>query len=260
MLSCATPAERVDQRAAEYGFIRHEVAGVGFVHAIYQHGRLTGAERIHVYIAGDGAPSAAARYDPPDPTPMDDPVLAWMAMDPNPGLLLGRPCQHITGACDPLHFTLGRYGEPVVSSMAVALRSFLGEQEIASDSEVVLIGFSGGGTLATLLAERMPETRALVTIAANLDTAAWAQRHGHTPLIYSLNPAEQGPLREDLVQLHLRGGDDEVVDLDNARAWLDAQPQARLRTFAGFDHGCCWAQIWPDALRELRLEGASNGP
>ena len=69
MLSCATPAERVDQRAAEYGFIRHEVAGVGFVHAIYQHGRLTGAERIHVYIAGDGAPSAAARYDPPDPTP-----------------------------------------------------------------------------------------------------------------------------------------------------------------------------------------------
>jgi pimeloyl-ACP methyl ester carboxylesterase len=34
---------------------------------------------------------------------------------------------------------------------------------------VVLIGYSGGGTLAMLLAARVPETRGVITIAGNLD-------------------------------------------------------------------------------------------
>lgn len=254
-MGCTTPAERLDRRAAEQGFTRHEVAGVGFVHALYQRGALADAARLHIYIAGDGTPRDAARYDPPDPTPTADPTFELMSLDPAPSILLGRPCQHITGACDPLHFTLGRYGEPVVASMAVALRSFLVEQQARDSIELVLIGYSGGGTLATLLAARLPEAIALVTLGANLDTAAWVARHGYEPLIYSLNPAERPPLRESLVQLHLRGGLDTNVALGNARRWIDAQPDAHLRTFERFDHGCCWTQIWPEVLREV---GATN--
>ncbi len=250
-LACTTPAERLDERSNALGFVRHEVAGVGFAHALYQNGSLEDASRLHIYIAGDGVPRRAARHDPPDPTPAEDPVLELMSLDPSPSLLLGRPCQHITGACDPLHFTLGRYGEPVVASMAVALRSFLAEQNTREDVQFVLVGFSGGGTLATLLAERLPEATALVTLGANLDTAAWTARHGHEPLLYSLNPAERAPLREELRQLHLRASEDREVALDNALAWIDAQPRARLRTFAGFDHACCWSEIWPDVLSEV---------
>lgn len=230
------------------GLTRHDVAGVGFVHAIFASTIPDDAKTLHVYIAGDGVPSTAARYDPPDPTPAADPTFGLMAKDPAPRILLGRPCQHVPGDCDPLHFTLGRYGDAVVTSMAVALREFLHESALSEDVRIVLIGFSGGGTIAALLAEHLPEATALVTLAANLDTDAWAALHGTPRLIYSLNPSERPPLGRALHQLHLRGDRDENVPAELGRAWIERQPDARLQIERGFDHTCCWERIWPGVL------------
>jgi pimeloyl-ACP methyl ester carboxylesterase len=44
-----------------------------------------------------------------------------------------------------------------------------------------LIGYSGGGALATLIAERRGDVAWLITIAANLDLAAWIRSRGIAP-------------------------------------------------------------------------------
>ena len=71
---------------------------------------------------------------------------------------------------------------------------------------VVLIGYSGGGVLAVLIAPQVPGS-AVVTIAANLDVEAWARWHQYTPLSGSLNPATQPPL-DALHEWHLVGDRD----------------------------------------------------
>lgn len=132
--------------------------------------------------------------------------------------------------------------------MAAALRRFIDSKEIG---KVVLIGYSGGGVLAWLLAERIEEVRALVTVAANLDIDAWAKRHSYSKLGESLNPAGRGPLPRHVVQLHLAGSRDTNVPPSLIRAALRAvDAETRLRVL-GASHGCCWESLWPQVLEAV---------
>jgi pimeloyl-ACP methyl ester carboxylesterase len=246
--SCATPTAHFDAEARSLGFSREIVRGENFSHAVYSRVPQPPGELLHVYLEGDASPKRSIRYRPPDPTPWTSVMLGLTALDPAPSILLGRPCQHGLDLCDPLHWTLGRYGEEVVASLAVAIEA----QRLARGAQgLVLIGFSGGGTLAMLLAERIPETRAVVTLAGNLDLSRWAQHHGYQPLSLSLDPAGRSPLDPEIVQIHLLAGRDRRVPPELMASELSRQPGARLRSFPEIDHACCWAAIWPETLRDL---------
>lgn len=258
-LACQAPAQRFADRATALGFESHAMQGSAFRHVLFSRDVSPEVRRIHVYLGGDGSPARAARHDPLDPTPGRDPTLELMATDPRPRVFLGRPCHHEAGPCDPVHFTLGRYGEPVVASMVAALEQFGREQRLAPAVEWVLIGFSGGGTLAVLMAERLANTRAVVTLAANLDLDAWARDHDFEPLVSSLNPTARAPLPDTVLQIHLFAGRDTNVPPRFSRRFLDRQPNAIEIHHAGFDHTCCWQEAWPSTLHTLEValaEGA----
>ena len=102
--------------------------------------------------------------------------------------------------CNPALWTDRRYADEVVASLAAALGRLAGREQ-----PLVLIGYSGGGTLAMLLAPRLPTVVAVVTVAANLDIATWAELHHYRPLVGSLNPADQRPLDPRILQLHFAG-------------------------------------------------------
>lgn len=257
-IACATPSARIEAQARQLGFARDEVVGTTFRHTVF--GKALPAETsiLHVYIGGDGSPARAVRNIPADPTPRREPMLRLMALDDGPSLFLGRPCYHDTGPCDPLHWTQGRYGEPVVASMVEALVNFAKERQLSPNLRWVLIGFSGGGTLATLMAERLPGTSAVITIAGNLDIDAWATHHGYRALDPSLNPVERPALRSDIVQIHLRGGRDTNIPGRFAREFMARQPRAREVVEPAFDHACCWEEIWPDTLEDLERELQSD--
>lgn len=132
--------------------------------------------------------------------------------------------------------------------MVSALRQILDEGGI---KEVVLIGYSGGGVLAWLMAERIPEVTHLVTIAANLDTDAWARLHGYSALTGSLNPAQRAPLPGHIEQLHLTGSRDRISPANLVKATTARQGgNVEVRMLA-VDHRCCWEESWPSVLREL---------
>jgi pimeloyl-ACP methyl ester carboxylesterase len=131
--------------------------------------------------------------------------------------------------------------------MVAALRSFLA---LHSYRRLVLIGYSGGGTIAWLMAASLPETTMVVTVAANLDTDGWARIHGYSALEGSLNPALLPELRPAIVQLHYVGGRDRNVPPSIVRAFARHHPRARVVEIADFDHVCCWIERWPRLLAE----------
>lgn len=248
LAACSTPAARFDRLALGSGLVRHEVAGAGFSHVVYRNRHWGEAGPLHVYLDGDGTPFLGKRWVSADPTPRNALLLQLMLQDRAPSLYLGRPCYHgqRDPLCSPLLWTTRRYAQEVVASLAAALRNDRYEA-------FVLIGYSGGGALAMLLAERLMDVRAVVTVAGNLDPERWAAGHGYTPLIGSLNPARRQPLADDIVQLHYIGARDETVTVDWLRSATVRQARATVRVISGYDHVCCWRDFWPAVLDELAL-------
>jgi pimeloyl-ACP methyl ester carboxylesterase len=215
-------------------------------------GNWKGSGPINVYLEGDGLPWITRTRIAKDPTPRIALARRFMARDPGPSLYLGRPCYHglaQSPGCSPWLWTHGRYSEEVVESMVAALRRTLGPE---TDRELTLIGFSGGGVLAMLIAARMEQVTSVVTIAANLDLNAWADQHGFSRLSGSLNPATEPPLPARIQQTHLAGGRDLRVPADLSNSVAARQPSARFLVIPDFDHNCCWEQAWPGILAEVR--------
>jgi pimeloyl-ACP methyl ester carboxylesterase len=245
------PAARIDGEAARLGLARQTVWGTQFPHRIYLKGKVADARRVHVYIEGDGVAWRHRDQVSPDPTPRHALMLRLMARDSQPAVYLGRPCYFgfaQTAPCSALFWTHDRYAPDIVDSMAAALSRIAPGRD---DVELVLMGHSGGGTLAVLLASRLTKAVAVVTLAGNLDTQAWTRLHGYSELSGSLNPALLPALDGRVAQLHLQGGRDREVPPALAARFAARQPHARFERYPDFDHRCCWEAAWPAILDRL---------
>jgi hypothetical protein len=258
--ACGSPTTEFARNAAALGMRAEVVAGDAFHHVVFEQAHRP-SRTLHVYIDGDGTPWLWWR-PAADPTPREPLMLRLMALDPNPSVYLGRPCYHglsETPPCQSAVWTRGRYSAPVLSSMAAAVRRIL---RAGAFDDLAWFGYSGGGTLAVLLAPRFSETTDLITIAANLDIDAWADAHGYARLIGSLNPARQPPLPAPIRQRHYVGGQDRIVPREVV-AKGPVHPDT-LVVIDSYDHTCCWEVIWPTVLAELdqasRSGRALTGP
>lgn len=215
-----------------------------------------GSKTLTVYIEGDGLAFENRNTVSRDPTPNDPFTLGLAVQNPvQPTLYLARPCQYTTKRrnCSPAYWTSHRYAPEVVLAMNGAIDSY--RQEIGA-KEVVLVGYSGGGVVAALLAARRPDVSALITIGANLDHAYWTRMDGLSPLNGSLNPAEEAERLTEIPQWHFVGADDTVVAPPVVRAFAARFPSSQkptVRVIRGFDHECCWQDIWPRLLGDIAV-------
>lgn len=255
--ACSSPAQRYNDAAEARAYVVGSVAAPPFRLTVYRPAAARPSSRVwHVYLTGDGTPWERGRYPSQDPTPRRPMALELMDRDPSPRLLLHRPCygrRSPEPACQPRLWTGQRYGEVVVHAMDQALERLVAERGIDG---LVLIGHSGGGLLARLLAGRRADVRAVVTIAANLDPAAWTRHHGYLPLEESPNLADAPPLGAGVLQWHLAGSEDRMVPAALVRQAARHDPHARVEVVEGYDHRCCWVEAWPALLERLseRLE------
>ena len=247
MLSgCATPAQHFETVATDYGFSPQTVAGQSFEHRIYANSESLQKlqKELHVYLDGDGTPGNS------DPTSSNPLILSLMAQDKAPSILLGRPCYHSLNRlpiCHEMLWTSKRYSKEIVDSMVAALKGWLQKYPA---QKVILIGYSGGGALAALMADKIPTVQTVLTVAANLDVDGWSQAHGYPPLSESLNPITEKKLSSRIRQIHLAGSDDDIVPAAIVKSYSDQQ-QAYYHLFPDFDHQCCWEEVWQKILQWL---------
>jgi pimeloyl-ACP methyl ester carboxylesterase len=218
-----------------------------------------GAETVVVYIEGDGRAWPGRASPPRDPTPETAVGLALAARDPHPAIVyLARPCQYTTArtgiGCAPRYWTSHRFAPEVVAAFDVAVDR---AKTSFGAKDVFLVGFSGGGVIAVLLAARRDDIRGLITVASPLDHAVWTSRKGLSPLRGSLNPIDDARALRRVRQRHYIGANDNVVPADAVRAFLarigdtSADPShIEMRIVTGFGHTCCWADAWPGLLAE----------
>lgn len=177
-----------------------------------------------------------------------------MSQDSSPAIYINRPCngyRRMPPGCSNTLWASARYSETIVGSLNTAIDK---AKKLSKKTNIILIGHSGGGTLAMLLADRRVKAKsdvtAVVTLAANLDHQAWTQALNYRALKHSLNAAEI-ILPAEVWQWHLAGGKDKRVPPEVIWPTVEKQPNAKWTVHNNFDHGCCWGTVWPQVLDAL---------
>ena len=252
----ATPAER--NAEADRIASRATLAPLLIETTVFDlHARLRAMDnvpRLTVYIEGDGFAWRRRNEPSTDPTPLDPVALRLAAADDADAVAyLARPCQFTGGEkarnCENALWTSARYSEEALAAMDAAIGAL---KERAGASKIALVGYSGGGTVATLLAIRRDDIVWLKTVAAPLDTDAFTAHHNVSPLSDSLNPADIAAALANLPQIHYAGSADKVVPASINRdvvARLDVGGCAMLQIVPGPTHDRGWAEIWPELVR-----------
>lgn len=174
---------------------------------------------MKVYIEGDGLAWVTRRKISDDPTPLKPLGLSLMLSDSSScKVYVARPCQYIKQSlCHKKYWTSYRFNTEVIDSYNEALDTL---KERHKNSSFTLVGYSGGGAVATLSAASRNDVSTLITVAGNLDTAKWIELHRITPLDGSLNPADFSNTLEHIPQYHLIGKNDTVIPKDIYDSYL----------------------------------------
>lgn len=246
----AGPRERADALAAQGGFA---AAPEAFPLRAYRRGaRAPGP--VTIFIEGDGARWPRGR-PPRDPTPEDPLALRLALADPTAKVAyLGRPCQYLDDGprddCPSALWTSARFGDEAIAMTMGAIDRV---KAATQASAIHLVGYSGGGALATLIAARRSDVTCLVTIAAPLDLTAWAEILAVAPLKQSVDPLARAAALTAIPQTHFAGGRDRTVPPATLAAYRQRQPHARFELVADFDHECCWVAAWSRLRRQSCL-------
>ncbi|MBZ0142298.1 MAG: lysophospholipase [Rhodocyclaceae bacterium] len=208
------------------------------------------ARTLTVYIEGDGAPWPSVYRPPSDPTPPRPIALALADRDPATAVAyLGRPCQYLDekerDSCDVAYWSGRRHAEEVLRAMNEAVDRL---KQRAGVGAVRLVGHSGGGVIAALLAQRRGDVAGLITIAAPLALSAWTTAQRLTPLAGSVDPLAQRSIAAWAAACHFVGAEDAVVPPAVVRRFVQAHG-GRMEIIDGFEHDCCWVRDWDTLLR-----------
>lgn len=256
-----TAAERVqsaDALAAAQGWQRLSLVAGTFVVVAYVPERISPDETLAVYVEGDGLAWLTPALPSSDPTPSDPLALRLALAQPEGNAAyLARPCQYIDAqatGCPPRYWTGQRFAPELIAAAGLAVDAL--KQRFAAH-RLTLVGYSGGGAVAALLAARRRDVERLVTVAGNLDHRSWTAHHRLSPLHGSLNAIDERAGLSALLQTHFVGGRDRVVPPALASAWGPELlgPQAHnLRILQDYDHRCCWAEKWAELWQRVRRQ------
>ena len=271
-LSRREPGGRVAQAEAlaqSAGFVRMVLPSQP--HPLWTYARLKAEahpEVVYVYIEGDGVLQInqyGQSYLSEDPTP--SPQLPLMLATwhghfaPEDSILyMARPCQftHHAGRdrCVQMDWLKGRYGPKAVESLSAALDAV--QEKVRRPGKCHLVGYSGGGALAMLLANNRGDIVRVTTLAANLDYETFFKLHQETypPPAFDLlkNPTQVAATP----QYHIVGGADPIVPETLVRAYVAKLPVHRegveVEVVQGQNHKDVegWQKIWQRLLPQLR--------
>ncbi len=244
--------DRLAQAITTEGFATYALPFKGFsLRAAWRSG--SGQQpALHVYLEGDGRAWKSRSRLSADPTPRAPIGLRLAEADSEADVLyIARPCQYLLRRalrkCDPAFWSSHRYADSVVAALNAAVDRIRLTRSTAK-RRLTMIGYSGGGALAVLVAARRNDVAKLITVAANLDTLAWTRAHGVSPLSGSLNPVQFAAQVASIPQRHFVGERDKIVAPEIVQGFVSAIPNptdAKAVVVPDYTHECCWQENWP---------------
>jgi fermentation-respiration switch protein FrsA (DUF1100 family) len=253
LAGCAGPDPNVhaDALAESAHLQRESVDADRFVLTAFA--RISQPDRpLRVYIEGDGVAWLSRTVPSLDPTPHQATGLALAARDPAPNVVyLARPCQftpmEMNPSCGIPYWTGKRFAPEVIESMNDAVSRFAAR---TPGQPVELIGYSGGGAVAVLIAARRADVASIRTVAGNLDDAFVNRLHDVSPMPESENAIDFASRVAAIPQIHFSGSDDTIVPPAVASRFVEAAGSrcARALTVPGMSHGGDWGARWPGLL------------
>jgi len=224
-----------------------------FLLTTYHKGLGNPDKNLVVYIEGDGNAWNSKYRLSENPTPKNPLALKLAAKDTADSILyIARPCmyleQKLMQDCPARFWSSHRYSEEVISSINQVINWATG---ISPTNSLTLVGYSGGGTVAALIAARRNDVSILVTIASNLDHKFWADLHHLNLLAGSLNPLDHANKLSTIEQIHFVGANDKIVPKSIVESYILKMPlkdKINIHVIKDFNHSCCWEKVWPDLL------------
>ncbi len=210
--------------------------------------KITYGENLTIYIEGDGFSWVSSSKPSSNPTPVN-PLGLKLAFAHNDGNVayIARPCQYAGISpknCRQKFWTNKRFSSEVINSTSNAI-DILKERFRAK--RLTIVGFSGGGAVAALLAAKRKDVVRLITIAGNLDHHSWTKYHKISPLVGSENPIERVEALEKIPQVHFVGATDKVIPSQIIEGFVSRfsnKGLVRIVTIPEYNHHCCWVENW----------------
>lgn len=242
------------RRIAMPSFMHHRLIQADpFMITVYERVREKNGDAT-VYIEGDGLAWAGRRTPSKNPTPNNPVALHLASRDLSPNVIyMARPCQY-SGMVDPDEicprefWTSQRLSQTVIVSMNAALEELKREFGI---NKFNLVGYSGGGGLAMILASRRKDVATIRTVAGNLDTEAFSSLHDVSLMVGSMNPRDIAAKVAKIPQRHFIGEWDKIVPpviYDSYRAAAGETSCMRSSIVNEADHETGWVNKWPQLL------------
>ncbi len=206
-----------------------------------------------IYIEGDGAAWLNKYRISPNPTPINPIALEMAILDKSQNVIyLGRPCQYVNTetevACNPEYWTNKRASSEVINAINTAINNI---KEQLNIKNIRLVGYSGGGTIATILAATREDIIDLRTIAGNLDIEMFSKVHNISPLTGSINPINYAKQLVDIPQLHFISTNDTIITKDITDSFIEHLKKydenlscIKLIELETPSHSTGWDSIW----------------
>ncbi len=242
--------------ATEAGWLRSNLDAGPFVLTAFVPPQLQQTEVLTIYIEGDGLAWINASTPSRNPTPLNPLALKLALRDPSgTAVYLARPCQFVSGedkrGCQRKYWTGQRFAPEVIAASLSAIEQL---KQRFDAQRLVLVGYSGGGAVASLVAAQRQDVERLITVAGNLDHRTWVREQRLSPLEGSLNAADAWMQLQSVSQTHFVGGRDRIIGVSVAQAYAERfvpGTPLSIKVMPTFDHHCCWAEQWPTLLQGI---------
>lgn len=227
-----------------YGFDKQLVKGGDFWITTFQKIQDKSAPYVF-YIEGDGLAFVNKYRISDNPTPRNQMLLKLAAVDKRPNVVyVARPCQYtpmnLNPKCDSSYWTRKRLSNDSVEAINDVIN------KVANSQKFSLVGFSGGGGVAVLVAARNRQVKDILTIAGNLDIKSFTDYHRVTPMVDSLNPIDFTEQTRMIPQWHISGGVDKVVPAFIADKFVQKASSScvKQQIIPEASHNKGWEKVW----------------
>ena len=244
-------AYSAQKRACQAGFDKEYVKAGIFTLTTYQRLKAP-SEKIRIYIEGDGRAWETRGRLSDDPTPSNPVALVLATADPSDtAVYIARPGQFPapdSAECDPTYWSTRRFAPEVVEAFDKAIDIL---KKKAGAKNVELVGYSGGGAIAVLVAARRSDIVALRTVAGNLDPKALCDYHKVSQLDGSMDPLDVAQKVANIPQRHFVSAGDSVIPISITGSFAEKigdQRHESITIVEGTNHTAGWQKAWPSLI------------